>query len=51
MNAMGVGTVNFVILLILGLYLSRPRAAHRAIAWLSRGRLKVPPEDEYSTTT
>ena len=49
MNAMGVGTVNFVVLLILGLFLSRPRAAHRVISWLSRGRLKVPPEDEYAT--
>jgi hypothetical protein len=49
MNAMGVGTVNFVVLLIIGLFLSRPRAAHRWISWISRGRLKVPPEDEYVT--
>ena len=48
-NAMGVGTVNFVVLLIIGLFLSRPRAAHRWISWLSRGRLKVPPEDEYAS--
>jgi hypothetical protein len=49
MNAMGVGTVNFIVLIIIALFLSRPRAAHRVIAWLSRGRLKVPPEDEYVT--
>jgi hypothetical protein len=51
MNAMGVGTVNFIVLIILALFLSRPRAARRVISYLSRGRLKVPPEDEYSTSS
>jgi hypothetical protein len=47
--AAGVATANFVILVILGVALSRPAASRRVIARLSRGRLKPPPEDEYTS--
>ena len=46
--AAGVATTNFVILVILGVALSRPAASRRVISRLSRGRLKPPPEDEYT---
>ena len=45
--AAGAATMNFVILVILGIALSRPESSRRLIARLSRGRLKVPPEEEY----
>jgi hypothetical protein len=45
--AAGVATANFVILVILGIALSRPDSSKRVIARLSRGRLAMPPEDEY----
>jgi hypothetical protein len=47
LNAMGVGTVNFVILVLIALAYSHPDATRRLIARLSRGRLKVPPREEY----
>ena len=51
MNAMGVGTVNFIVLIIIALFYSRPAAARRLISRLSGGRLRVPPEDEYTRAT
>jgi hypothetical protein len=45
--AAGVATTNFVVLVILGVALSRPAASRRVISRLSRGRLKPPSEDEY----
>jgi hypothetical protein len=45
--AAGVATANFVILVIIGIALSRPESSRRLISRLSRGRLKMPPEEEY----
>lgn len=45
--AAGVATTNFVVLVIMGVALSRPAASRRVISKLSRGHLKPPPEDEY----
>ena len=47
LNAMGVGMTNFVILIILGVALSRPDASKRVLSKLSRGRLPMPPEESY----
>jgi hypothetical protein len=47
LNAMGVGTVNFIVLVILGLAFSRPESSKRVIARLSRGRLPMPEEEQY----
>ncbi len=47
LNAMGVGMTNFVILIILGVALSRPEASKRVLSKLSRGRLPMPPEEPY----
>jgi hypothetical protein len=47
LNAMGVGTVNFVILILIGLAYSHQDATRRIISRLSRGRLRVPPKEEY----
>jgi hypothetical protein len=47
LNAFGVGMTNFVILIIIGVAFSRPEASRRVLSKLSRGHLKVPPEDEY----
>jgi hypothetical protein len=47
--AAGVATANFVLLVIMGVALSRPASSRRIISKLSRGRLKPPVEDEYST--
>jgi hypothetical protein len=47
LNAMGVGMTNFVILIILGIALSRPEASKRVLSKLSRGRLPMPPEEQY----
>ena len=47
LNAMGVGMTNFVILVIIGLAFSHQRATKRIFVRLSRGRLKMPPEEEY----
>jgi hypothetical protein len=45
--AAGVGTVNFIILILVGIAFSHQAATRRIISRLSGGRLKVPPEDEY----
>jgi hypothetical protein len=47
LNAMGVGMTNFVILIILGVALSRPESSKRVLSKLSRGRLPMPPEEQY----
>jgi len=45
MNAMGVGTANFVILIIIGLAFSRPEASKRVIGRILR--IKPEPEEQY----
>ena len=49
MIAAGVATTNFVILVLVGLAFSHQATTKRLIARLSRGRLKVPPEEEYGS--
>jgi hypothetical protein len=49
MNAMGVGMTNFVILIIIGIAFSRPESSKRVLAKLSRGRLKMPDEEQYGS--
>jgi hypothetical protein len=46
-NAMGVGMTNFAILVVLGYLLSRPALSRRLLVRLSRGRLQLPPEEQY----
>jgi len=41
-----VATGNFVLLVIIGWAYSHPRHTLRFFSWLSRGRIKVPPEEE-----
>lgn len=48
-NAMTVGMINFVILIIIGVAFSRPESSRRVLSKLSRGRLKMPPEEQYRT--
>jgi len=48
-NAMTVGMINFVILIIIGVAFSRPDSSKRVLSKLSRGRLKMPPEEQYRT--
>jgi hypothetical protein len=45
--AFGVGMTNFVILILVGIAFSHQAETRRLLSRLSRGRLKVPPEDEY----
>jgi hypothetical protein len=47
LNAMGVGMTNFVILVIIGYAMSHPRGTRKVLQKLSRGRIKVPDEDEF----
>ena len=47
LNAMGVGMTNFVILVLIGYAMSHRQGTHRLLARLSRGRIKLPPEDEF----
>jgi hypothetical protein len=47
MNAMGVGMLNFVILIIIGVAFSRPESSKRVLSRLSGGRLKMPQEEQY----
>ena len=49
LNAMGVGTVNFIILVIIGVAFSRPESSRRVLAKLSGGRLKTPEEERYGS--
>ena len=44
--AAGVATANFVVLILIGWAYSHQRQTLRFLAWLSRGRIKVPPEEE-----
>ena len=46
-NAMTVGMINFVLLVLLGYALSHRDASMRLLEKLSRGRIKAPREDEY----
>ena len=47
LNAMGVGMLNFVILVIIGIAFSRRESSKRVLSKLSRGRLEMPPEEQY----
>ena len=47
LSAAGAATLNFIILVALGVAFSRPTASQRLIARLSGGRLKMPPDEEY----
>ncbi len=46
-NAMTVGMINFVLLILLGYALSHRDASMRLMEKLSRGRIKAPRDDEY----
>ena len=46
-NAMTVGMINFVILVIIGVAFSRPESSRRVLSRLSGGRLKMPDEEQY----
>ena len=46
-NAMTVGMINFVLLILLGYALSHRDASMRLLAKLSRGKIKAPRDDEY----
>jgi len=46
-NAMTVGMVNFVLLILLGYALSHREASMRLLEKLSRGKIKAPRDDEY----
>lgn len=47
LSAAGVGTVNFVILILVGWAYSHRRQTFRFFERISRGRFRAPPEDEY----
>ena len=47
LNAMGVGMLNFAILVLIGLAFSHQATTKRILSRLSGGRLKLPPEEEY----
>lgn len=49
LNAFSVGMVNFIILIIIGVAFSRPESSKRVLSRLSRGRLKMPPPEQYRT--
>lgn len=51
MAAAGVGTGNFVALILIGLAFSHRQATGRVIERLSRGRVRAPREDEYTIET
>lgn len=51
MAAAGVGTGNFVALILIGLAFSHRAATARIIERLSRGRFRAPREDEYTVET
>lgn len=48
MAAAGLGTGNFVLLILIGLAFSHRQATARVIERLSRGRVRAPREDEYT---
>jgi hypothetical protein len=48
-NAMTVGLINFAVLVLVGLAFSHQATTKRIISRLSGGRLKAPPEEEYSS--
>jgi hypothetical protein len=47
LTAAGVGTANFVILIIIGVAFSHPRATMRLIERVTRGRFRAPRDEEY----
>jgi N-acetylneuraminic acid mutarotase len=47
LNAMGVGMVNFVILVIIGYAMSHRQGTLRVLERLTRGRIQAPREDEF----
>jgi hypothetical protein len=47
LNAMGVGMLNFAILVLIGLAFSHQATTKRILSRLSGGRLKLPTEEEY----
>ena len=47
-NAMTVGIVNFVVLILIGLAFSHRRTTLKLFEKLSGGRFRAPPEDEYT---
>ena len=47
-NAMTVGIVNFVVLILIGLAFSHRRQTLKLFEKVSRGRFRAPPEDEYT---
>ncbi|MCY7418634.1 MAG: hypothetical protein LH650_09085 [Chloroflexi bacterium] len=47
LNAMGVGMTNFILLVLLGYWLTRRDASMRLLERLSRGKIKAPRDDEY----
>ena len=51
MAAAGVGTGNFVALILIGLAFSHREATTRVIQRLSRGRIRTPREDDYTVET
>ncbi len=51
MAAAGVGTGNFVALILIGLAFSHRQGTARVIERLSRGRIRAPREDEYTIQT
>lgn len=48
LNAAAVGTVDFILLILIGLAHSHPAGARRVLQRLSRGRYRAPREREYS---
>jgi hypothetical protein len=44
--AAGIGTGNFVLLILIGWFYSHPRQAQRFIEWVSRGRFRAPRVEE-----
>ena len=48
LNAAGVGTVNFILLILIGLAHSHPAATRRFLERVTRGRYRAPREDEYA---
>jgi hypothetical protein len=48
-NAMTVGMVNFVVLVLIAWAFSHRSQTYAVIEWISRGRIRAPREDEYTT--
>jgi hypothetical protein len=48
--AASIGLGNFFVLIFIGALVQRPRTRARFVHWVSRGRYRLPPEDEYSAS-